>query len=386
MKSLVSKEIGYIPTRFGRFITSKFFSKIFLLFFLLFTSLAANETNSALCFLLGRKHLFGIVYLIFAIVAFFVFFKKNISKRWYNKLFKKTMSVLSCFIIYYAPIFLLWELMCLVFSFGKSVKSVGVLGVILVAGGIVIGGYLYTKIITIKNYHITLGKGKENYKVALVSDIHLGIFVGEKHVERIVRKLNAMSADIVVISGDIFDVDNSLLKDTERLKRISKHFQKIKSREGVYAVVGNHDPKTTNQVFLRFLRDSKIRLLDNDVKVLSKINLIGRTDGTNNIRTDFDALISKTDADKPMIVLDHNPNNIKESVQNHVDLVLCGHTHRGQLFPINLFTKWANGKRYFYGYEKFGTTHAVITSGVGFFELPVRICSSNEIAELQIKL
>jgi len=129
-----------------------------------------------------------------------------------------------------------------------------------------------------------------------------------------------------------------------------------------------------------------IKLLNNDAKILSKINLIGRTDDAHNIRTEITEILTKADSDKPIVVIDHKPENIRDSAKHDVDLVLCGHTHKGQLFPVTTFTRLANGKDCFYGYHKNGKTHTIITSGVGFFELPVRLGSSNEIADIRIKI
>ena len=84
------------------------------------------------------------------------------------------------------------------------------------------------------------------------------------------------------------------------------------------------------------------------------------------------------------MVLDHDPGKIPEAVSFGVDLVLCGHTHKGQFFPVTYFTKWANGKHYFYGHEVFGKTHAVICAGTGFFQLPVRLGTDNEAADIHL--
>ena len=375
-----------MPTRFGKFISSKLFIKLFLLLYILFMCFAAYETDMALCLLTNQPHLYGITYFVFITIAVLIVVKNSISLKWTSRTFAKILGFLSCFTIYYLFILLLWELVCIFIRPAKMIKAVGVVSCFIVSVLIVLYGYLRTKVIKIKPYHITLGDGKEGYHIALISDIHLGVFVYEKHMRRIVKKINALEPDLVVISGDIFDVDNSLLECRDRIKLISKQFRKIKSKEGVYAVVGNHDPKVSNAGFQHFLKTAKIRLLDNDAKVLAKINLIGRTDDTNNKRTKLADILLKIDAQKPIVVLDHRPESIQEAAEHGVDLILCGHTHQGQLFPITLFTKWANGKDCFYGHHITDKTHSIITSGVGFFELPVRIGTNNEIADIYLQV
>lgn len=374
-----------MPTRFGKIISGKHFSKLFLLLYILFMGVAAYETDKALCLLTNRPHLYGISYIIFAIVAVLIMAKKNIALKWPNQVFKKMLSFLSCFFIYYLLTLLSWEVVCIVFRPAEMVNAIGVVGSFAVAVLIVLCGYLHTKSIKVKPYQLALGSGNEEYRIALISDIHLGIFVGEKHAQRIVQKINALEPDLVVISGDIFDVDNSLLARPDQLKRISKQFSKIRASDGVYAVAGNHDPKVSDKTFAHFLKTSGIKLLDNGVVVLSDFNLVGRTDDAHNYRSEFADLLPKIKPEKKIIVLDHDPKNIDEDAKNGAALVLSGHTHRGQMFPITLFTKWANGKNRFYGHKIFGQTHGIITSGVGFFELPVRIGTSNEIVEITIK-
>ena len=134
------------------------------------------------------------------------------------------------------------------------------------------------------------------------------------------------------------------------------------------------------------MKAAKIRLLNDEIKELSKINLIGRTDEANNERCEVSNILSKIELQKPTVVLDHKPENITEAAEYGADLVLCGHTHKGQMFPITLFTKWANGKNCFYGHHISGKTHSIITSGVGFFELPVRIGTNNEIVDIYLQV
>lgn len=373
-----------MPTRFGKFISGKHFSKLFLCFNVLFMCFAAYETNNAFCQLVGRTHIYGIPYIFFAIFAVLALTKKNVSFKWHNTAYKKATSLISGFFIYYFLVMLSWELICLAFNISVWYKAVGLIGTIGVSALIVLVGYLRTKTIRIKQYDVPYGNSGTEYRIALMSDIHLGVFVGEKHAEKIVRKVNTLCPDVVVISGDIFDVDNYLLNDTAKLKRISRIFRKMRASEGVYAVVGNHDPKIDNEAFKIFLKASKIKLLDNKVAVLSFINLIGRSDETNNERKEYEAFADMIDKSKPVVVLDHNPQKIAKNAECGADFVLCGHTHGGQMFPVTLFTRWANGKDCFYGHSVTGKTHSIITSGVGFFELPLRLGSSNEIVDISL--
>ena len=185
-----------MPTRFGKFISGKHFSKLFLLFYILFMCFAAHETNESLCLLIKQPHIYGTVHILFAVIALLIMIKKRISGKWSNRIFKKILSFLSCFFIYYFTTLLLWELVCLISKPTDIVKAYGVVGAIFFAILIVLYGYLHAKVIKIKPYQITLETGKELYRVALISDIHLGVFVGEKHIQRMVNKINSLNSDI----------------------------------------------------------------------------------------------------------------------------------------------------------------------------------------------
>ena len=105
--------------------------------------------------------------------------------------------------------------------------------------------------------------------------------------------------------------------------------------------------------------------------------IIGRDDINSNPKR-------KALTEKPKILMDHNPVGIADGIQNNIDLVVCGHTHKGQFFPANLFTKWSYGKQGFYGYSKTNKTHSIVSSGAGYFQMPIRIGTNSEIVQIDI--
>ncbi len=374
-----------MPTRFSKFLAGTHFPKVFLILYILFMVFSAYETGLAISCFVNGKYIFGAVYIIFALIAFAANPRKRLNGKPNHKI-RKSQSFLRCYLIYYSIVLPLWIIVCLIFGFSDKIKSIGTLLTILVSALIVVFGYLNTKRIRIKRYSLSIQSGKSKYLMALISDIHLGVFVGEKHIKRMVKKINTLNLDALMISGDIFDADNSMVDNPEKLKAISKLLRKIKTKDGVFAVAGNHDPSVKNNEFIHFLKSAKISLLDNDVKILKNFNVVGRTDGANNERANICDVLVKADNEKPIIVLDHKPENISDAADHNADLVLCGHTHRGQMFPITIFTKMANGRKYFYGHSITDKTHSIITSGVGFFELPLRVGTSNEIALIELKI
>ena len=120
-------------------------------------------------------------------------------------------------------------------------------------------------------------------------------------------------------------------EDDKELAKISSVFQKIKAKDGVFAVLGNHDPNIANKRFHDFLNASHIQLLHNQVIQISGLNLVGRTDASNNERCSMESLATQIHPALPTIVLDHNPAGIRQAIPFQVDLVLSGHTHKGCL-------------------------------------------------------
>ncbi|MBS7009577.1 metallophosphoesterase [Anaerostipes sp.] len=237
------------------------------------------------------------------------------------------------------------------------------------------------------NYEIKLQEDKakaDSMKIALISDLHLGYVIEEKHIEKIVAAVNESEPDLVCIAGDIFDGDITSVKNPEKLQKL---FQKIEAPYGVYACLGNHDAGAGYEGMLKFLDKAGVRLLqDESVLIGNKIILAGRKD-SGPIGGQGEKRKALKEADQtekfPRIVLDHKPENIEEYGRS-TDLILCGHTHRGQIFPFNLVTGLFEKFNYGYYRPKEDGPQAVVTSGAGTWGPPHRIGTDNEVAVIQV--
>lgn len=230
------------------------------------------------------------------------------------------------------------------------------------------------------------GTEADSLRIALISDLHLGYVVDESHVKKIVAAVNAADPDLVCIAGDIFDGDITAVKNASKIQAL---LREIAAPYGVYACLGNHDAGAGYEGMLEFLEKAQIHLLqDEAVLIDNRIVLAGRKDsgpigGQGEKRT---ALNVTAEWEKyPRIVLDHNPENIGE-YERGADLILCGHTHQGQLFPFNLVVKAA--LKADYGYYRLGADgpQAVITSGAGTWGPPQRVGTDNEVAVIEVLL
>lgn len=226
---------------------------------------------------------------------------------------------------------------------------------------------------------------KEPVNVIMVSDIHLGNIIKNKRLSNMIDEINSLNPDIVIIAGDIIDSDIKPFLNNN----MGREFSKIKSTYGTYATLGNHDlmTKAENQI-VKILEENSVKVLrDESILINDSIYIIGRDDITINRFSENDraSLLNLThnlDKSKALIVIDHNPKYINESLNANIDLQLSGHTHKGQIVPGNLVTN-----KMFeidYGYLKKDNLNVVVSSGYGTWGPPIRIGSRSEIVQINL--
>lgn len=336
-----------------------------------------GETDIILIFIY-RSHLGRVVGILIRIITLM----HEADHVWKYKWTKIPIGILSIYFIYYCMIDCLWWIIETAFCLSAEVSACGTLISAIASAAVVAIGYRNTKYIRTVSYRIPLSREGNNFRVVLISDLHLGAFVGVAHVSRIVNAINHVKPDLIVIAGDLIDDDHSVLSEADRLKCISSELRRLKSTYGTVLTLGNHDPDTTDPAFHTFLDESDIILLHNHVLKLPAVNVIGISDPTHNKRIPLSTLLVDRNPTKPTIVIDHDPQYMDVAVEQKADLILSGHTHAGQFFPASILTRIALDKHRFYGHHKVGSTHAVVTSGAGFFNLPTRIGTHNEIVEI----
>ena len=183
--------------------------------------------------------------------------------------------------------------------------------------------------------------------------------------------INSLNPDIVLIAGDLIDMNLEPVLEKNMLKELSD----IKTKYGVYFALGNHDiyGKKAALLTATLREEGVIVLRDEKVLVNDKLYIAGRDNFSKKPLKD----IIGDHSDKPVILIQHTPDTIEETVENKIDLQVSGHTHKGQFFPGNLFTK-----RIFlidYGLKKISDSNILVSSGYGTWGPPIRIGSSSEI-------
>lgn len=244
------------------------------------------------------------------------------------------------------------------------------------------------------------GKGSR-LKIALLADLHMGSSIGKAQVEKIVRMVNENRPDLTVIAGDLFDNDFSSIDDPDGTARA---LAGMKSRLGTWACWGNHDINErilagftfpvpggvkVDPAFERFLEQADIHMMNDEIRLMEDgFYLAGRKDPqriekTNETRMEPEELLKALDRTKPVIVIDHQPKQLRELSEAGADLDLSGHTHNGQVFPGNLFLRlmWKNPC----GVRKIGTMYSVVTSGAGYWGPGLRVGTHNEVVILDVE-
>jgi predicted MPP superfamily phosphohydrolase len=191
--------------------------------------------------------------------------------------------------------------------------------------------------------------------------------------------INSENPDMVVIVGDL--IDNSILP--VKKADMCREFERVEARYGIYMSAGNHEYISGIDACRNYLKTTRIQLLSDSVaRPANGVAIVCRDDRQNLRRAKLDSLLTESDKGSFMVVLDHQPNAIAESQKSSVDLHLSGHTHRGQIFPLNLVTDYLFEQSH--GYRKWGDTHAYVMTGLSLWGPPFRIGTHSEMLVVDI--
>lgn len=231
-----------------------------------------------------------------------------------------------------------------------------------------------------KSYQINIPKqveGKQSLKIIMASDMHFGDLSGSGQAKKLVEYINFQKPDLVLFPGDIIDDDITPFLE-EGIPDILKQIQ-----APVYASLGNHDRDDVDLV--KIFNNSGMKVLDDEVLNLPEgIVLVGRKDKgyQDVVRAELSALMKQVDSKKPVFLLEHQPYDLDIAEKNGVDLILSGHTHRGQVAPGNLITNMIFENDW--GYLKKGELQSIVSSGIGVWGLPLRIGTRSEIVQIHV--
>jgi uncharacterized protein len=253
---------------------------------------------------------------------------------------------------------------------------------------LIAGGFINAIIPVVTKYDITINKPAgevKNLRIAAVSDIHLGSIIRKRSLKKLSGILAELHPDLVLLLGDIVDGELGPVLRGDLLK----YFTAPESNDGLFAITGNHEFIGGGNRTIPYIESKGIRVLKDEVVTLKGgIQLIGRIDKDSfrfyrKERLSLEKLMEQVDTLKPVILLDHQPFHLNETAKRGIDLQLSGHTHNGQMWPLNYVTGWIYELSY--GYLKKGNTHFIVSSGYGLWGPRVRSGSRSEVLLIDIK-
>ncbi|GLZ38334.1 metallophosphoesterase [Actinokineospora sp. NBRC 105648] len=225
-----------------------------------------------------------------------------------------------------------------------------------------------------------LDPGLRGFRIAVVSDIHLGPLLGRAHTERIVRMINETRPDLVAMVGDLAD------GTVAELGRAAEPLKDLVSPHGTYFVTGNHEYYSGYQEWVTELERLGLHYLHNEnTKIAGGITLAGVTDVTGKSMgdaPDMDRALSGRDSALPTVMLAHQPVQVAGAASRGVDLQLSGHTHGGQLFPFHYVVRMAQPA--VSGLSKVDNTWLYVTNGAGSWGPPVRVGAPPDITVVEL--
>jgi predicted MPP superfamily phosphohydrolase len=251
----------------------------------------------------------------------------------------------------------------------------------------IIGGFINAVIPVVKQYDITINKSAGDVKslrIAAVSDIHLGSIIRERSIKKLSVMLQDLKPDVVFLLGDIVDGEIGPVLRGDLLQ----YFTIPGCEDGLYAITGNHEFIGGGARTIPYIESKGIRVLKDEMVILpGGIQLLGRIDRDSfrfygKERMSLGDLMKQADTLKPVILLDHQPFKLQDAARLGVDLQLSGHTHNGQMWPLNYITE----KIYelSYGYLKKGNSHFIVSSGYGLWGPRVRSGSHSEVLLINV--
>lgn len=250
-------------------------------------------------------------------------------------------------------------------------------------------GFVHARQIKLVKYEIDLSHAglTQPMHIVMLSDLHLGSVGSESRLEDIVSAINALQPDLVCISGDVFDSDFSAIRNPDGA---AQHLRQIKATHGVWACLGNHDAGSTVGAMTAFLSDCNINLLTEEHTVIDdRLVLVGRLDQSpigsygDMIRQDTAAFMADLDTRLPVVVMDHNPAQV-DRYPDTADLILCGHTHKGQLFPGSIITHSMYPVDHGYYRRTDTSPHVIVSSGIGTWGPPMRVGTDSELVSIRL--
>jgi len=254
---------------------------------------------------------------------------------------------------------------------------------------LIIIGFIIAVSPVVNRYDINIDKrfadNQNEVRIVAVSDIHLGSIIRKRSMRHLSAMIKEEKPDLVLFLGDVIDGSIAPVLRGDLLSHLSLPDLRL----GHYAITGNHEYIGDLNKTVPYIESKGIVVLKDEVIRLNNgVQIIGRLDrsanqGLGNDRADLKSLLAETDSLLPIILLDHQPFELGKLKGSGVDLQLSGHTHDGQMWPLNLITR--SMFEVSHGYGRFDKSQVIVSSGFGIWGPRVRIGTRAEIVVINLK-
>jgi uncharacterized protein len=265
----------------------------------------------------------------------------------------------------------------------KKILIVGLLLSLLLAYSFIEPYWIENKTIVITDKDIP--QEFDNTKLVFITDIHHGPFFNINRVKRLVRRVNRLKPDLILLGGDYVH------RSPKYIQPCFNELKRLKAPLGILGVLGNHDHVENTGLSRQSMIKAGIVLLDNKGVWIRKKNRRIKIGGVGDFfygSQNINATIHDVKKQDFVILVTHNPDYIETLKTSKIDLVLAGHTHGGQ---VTLFGLWAPlvpshyGQKYRTGIIQLSNTKVVVSNGIGTITPPVRFCARPQIVIIILK-
>ena len=217
---------------------------------------------------------------------------------------------------------------------------------------------------------------EKRMRLVFFSDLHIGEAMTPDYIARAVKLIQDQQPDLILCGGDFIDHRAVYAYDP----RVMASLRSLHATLGVYYVLGNHEYRDDLEANIRWVSEVGGTLLRDSIAFPGNgpLTLIGRDDWVNGNRKPFEVIANEADPLRgPVVLMEHTPASIDSIGDSPVDLILCGHTHGGQIWPGQLMVWWRYGM--VSGTRPVGEREVCISSGVGSAGATYRVGTRSEI-------
>jgi predicted MPP superfamily phosphohydrolase len=231
-----------------------------------------------------------------------------------------------------------------------------------------------------------LPRALDGFTIVQLSDLHAGMTIDRDFVQRVVDRANALAPDIVALTGDLVD------GPVESLRDHVAPFKELRAKHGVFAITGNHEYYAGADEWIAAISALGVKYLRNDRVTIgsgdASFDLAGvddhSADGYKGHGEDLARAVAGRDPSRALVLLAHQPRQVRRAVKHGVDLQLSGHTHGGQIWPWHYIVRLQQGGLLAGRYE-IDRTQLYVTRGCGYWGPPVRVFAPLEITRVILR-